>query len=795
MNLDFGGNQELADGYYPRQIREASEDILQSQDDSLSLVVPRRVQRTQRRTELSKFKRHPHRALSQSSGPSRASSAAGERRAIGFERQPRIMAPTNTQQSPYKVPQVRDDLTPLKARIEGVLQMFVQQAAQAREGETLAVSALASEGQEMYAQLQRLQEDLEQTNSEQVWSLNHTQEVISALALEAQRTLSQDRAQVAGAIQQANQQSFARDMRLAADIRDFQASTSQRIDQENHYTRSRVNEFIQTGLPGMVDQAVNQAISRHISHPTNATTIQDVTMDLEIQAPTVRPAQHALVGESSAMGGQGPPQKPPKQVRQAAGGFPDHGDSDDSSSVRSISSGEEDEIRQALEKARKRREARKARRAEKAPAGDPPRAPPPPPNPGAVASPGGAQRVVIEHRYPDAVPPPVRHIKLTAITPKAYRGTVKEDLRAWLTEVEQFFATNEWMWTSERQRINFALSNTEDKAQEWARYYTKQMLGIDGIRLVPEFANWVNFRMEIEKRFINRDEALTAKGKWRDLRYTDIETFIQDAVQLNIFMRRTGMDWKDEMLNKVPDKLRERMASKYQIEDEREWLDKLLTIGKAQERHADHERFRNRGLPALDSRGKATEKRSQRYEQGALEARFAHKPTPPAASTPQTEQAPRAPRVRERDSSKPERHNDFAAAHAGVPEDLLKRRRASRACTRCGRQNCWWRKCDAPGPRTVSAAALGRTWGQKRKRNDEGGETAGEVLEKRLKQAEPQENAAATVSSVGLKTMGGVAVHQERPPPRNIYANNSDEDMSDFQWVGSQVRTQPTKRD
>lgn len=82
----------------------------------------------------------------------------------------------------------------------------------------------------------------------------------------------------------------------------------------------------------------------------------------------------------------------------------------------------------------------------------------------------------------------------------------------------------------------------------------------------------------------------------------------------------------------------------------------------------------------------------------------------------------------------------------------------------------------------MSAMSMGKVFGPPRRKSTGNGDE-GEALEKRIKLG-LLATADATVSSVELKTMCAVPVHQERSSCRNLYEVDSENDMSDFQVVG-----------
>lgn len=73
------------------------------------------------------------------------------------------------------------------------------------------------------------------------------------------------------------------------------------------------------------------------------------------------------------------------------------------------------------------------------------------------------------------------------------------------------------------------------------------------------------------------------------MKYTDIETSLLEVIQFNLYIGRSGMDWKDALLNTPAIRMRKRMACKHREEDEVKWREKLITIGKDQERFLETE--------------------------------------------------------------------------------------------------------------------------------------------------------------------------------------------------------------
>lgn len=69
----------------------------------------------------------------------------------------------------------------------------------------------------------------------------------------------------------------------------------------------------------------------------------------------------------------------------------------------------------------------------------------------------------------------------------------------------------------------------------------------------------------------------------------------------------------------------------------------------------------------------------------------------------------------------------------------------------------------------------------------------GEAPEKKMNLG-PLVTAETIVSLLGLKTMGGVPVHQEQSYSSNFHEVDYDNNMSDFSVVGCLVRRQPTNK-
>lgn len=99
------------------------------------------------------------------------------------------------------------------------------------------------------------------------------------------------------------------------------------------------------------------------------------------------------------------------------------------------------------------------------------------------------------------------------------------------------------------------------------------------------------------------------------LKYADIETYLREAVQLIINMERTGMDWKEEFLSKLPVQMKKQIANKYREDDDVKWREKLITIGKDQERVRKGEKYQNLRFLAVNSRGKKSQRRHKQFQE------------------------------------------------------------------------------------------------------------------------------------------------------------------------------------
>lgn len=74
---------------------------------------------------------------------------------------------------------------------------------------------------------------------------------------------------------------------------------------------------------------------------------------------------------------------------------------------------------------------------------------------------------------------------------------------------------------------------------------------MDWVINVPRYSHWKKFGLAVEQAFITQDNALNAKRKWGELMYTYIKTYKGEAVQVNLYMRQSGMDLKDQEVKKL----------------------------------------------------------------------------------------------------------------------------------------------------------------------------------------------------------------------------------------------------
>lgn len=125
----------------------------------------------------------------------------------------------------------------------------------------------------------------------------------------------------------------------------------------------------------------------------------------------------------------------------------------------------------------------------------------------------------------------------------------------------------------------------------------------------------------------------------------------------------------------------------------------------------------NKGLPATDGRGKETEKRKKQTGRRGNNVRAAKDTdaNTPSTSTKPTPRTSNASRKYETGTVHRILNTSFKAAHVGVSQDLIDKRKQIPACTRCGRKFYSWNKCRDTDPVTVGAAKA-----KKRKAEDQG---------------------------------------------------------------------------
>lgn len=234
---------------------------------------------------------------------------------------------------------------------------------------------------------------------------------------------------------------------------------------------------------------------------------------------------------------------------------------------------------------------------------------------------------------------------------------------------------------------------------------------MDWVINVPQCSHWKKSGLAVEQAFITQDNALNAKRKWGELMYIYIKTYKGEAVQVNLYMRQSGMDLKDQEVKNLLLWVGERIAWTNWEEDEVKWRDQLVTIGKDQVWFLETDKHGNRSAPATDSRGKNTRRHKQCFKQCIDETPFVKESTPFIPPGPRNQNTTQWPCNSSKHNKRWIRHYDFVVAHITAPPNLVGRGWHVMACTWCSCQSFVWPAYNPPGPKILSAESVGKLFG------------------------------------------------------------------------------------
>ncbi|KAL0630252.1 hypothetical protein Q9L58_010901, partial [Maublancomyces gigas] len=334
-------------------------------------------------------------------------------------------------------------------------------------------------------------------------------------------------------------------------------------------------------------------------------------------------------------------------------------------------------------------------------------------------------------------------------------------------------------WTSEINKIVYEANLCEEKAAGFALRYINRMEYVRGERVHPEFAFWNNFVIHLKTTFTTEEVVREAKQLMRELKYTNIPDYLRECQSVNLTIRQSGDDWREEVELILPRKIIHVVGRSGKFANDEQWVEEVLRVGLREQTTDRQDKLGNTGIAATDARGKQHEKRVSCFEKKGREQQL-RKEAAPALAASSSHPPPQSKFGKDsrstvppgKDDSRPILFTNWKTAHGTITQELIDKRRKAGGCSRCGRTGCFWKKCDAKEPRTISA-----TTALKRKREDNGEESSTKgALEKKMK-AVPKK-LVATVSSALLRTRRGVHVQNEWSSSSNIYPQDSDIDMS-----------------
>jgi len=193
--------------------------------------------------------------------------------------------------------------------------------------------------------------------------------------------------------------------------------------------------------------------------------------------------------------------------------------------------------------------------------------------------------------------------RVPAEPPAMFTNEKHQDICMWLLTCTDYFGRNSWRWEDQAQRIRYTISRMSGKeVAPFALIYPRQMTREIGYTEQEVYEFWHVFAEQALRRFGPTHEAEKSPREMGSVKYLcDVAKFLKELENLNIHARVTGIAWRKMMEDELPVEALRRLANQEYFDD-REWLEAVRTVTRAEEDFKERKDLRGGG-PSGTTRG------------------------------------------------------------------------------------------------------------------------------------------------------------------------------------------------
>jgi len=302
--------------------------------------------------------------------------------------------------------------------------------------------------------------------------------------------------------------------------------------------------------------------------------------------------------------------------------------------------------------------------------------------------------------------------KRRADTPPPFKNQKDQNIKLWLLQCEDYFERNPNQWTSDQDRIQYALGRIQgEDVSAFAFTYRNKMTGELGHLKIEGYEFWVAFKGKCILRFAltregERSLALMTKGTYKG----NIDRYLLEMENHNSHVGMSGVAWRQMIERHIPrEKLWRLSTEEYPTDGA--WITALRTLCWREEIFMEQLALQHGGPSGSrnDSRGKrkreetAVRKPRKQTKQYSADEKGDYK-IKMEAERKGKGLAPTQGKVE---------HTDWNTAHAGIKDQVVQDRKRAQQCTSCGMNNHKWANCR----NTIQVSTIGtqprKQFGQK----------------------------------------------------------------------------------
>jgi len=294
--------------------------------------------------------------------------------------------------------------------------------------------------------------------------------------------------------------------------------------------------------------------------------------------------------------------------------------------------------------------------------------------------------------------------KRQADAPLPFKNRKDQNVKLWLLQCEDYFKRNPNEWSSDQDRITYALGRMEEEDMSaFAFTYRNKMTGELGHLKIEGYEFWETFRGQCILRFAlthegERSLALMTKVSYKG----NIDRYLLEMENPNTHasVGMSGVAWRQMIERHIPkDAVRRLSTEEYATESA--WITALRTVCRREEIFIEQLALKHGGPsgPRNDSGGKrkreekaVTKPKKQKKEYSA-EEKAAYK-IKMEAERKGKGPAPTQGKVE---------HTDWNKVHEGIKDQVVQDQKRAQQCTRCGLNNHKWANCG----QTIQVSTIG----------------------------------------------------------------------------------------